>query len=74
MEANTLNIALIQSHLLWENPKANRKVFSEKISKISKETDLIILPEMFTTGFTMNPEHIDKTESSKTLDLSLIHI
>ena len=68
MEANTLNIALIQSHLLWENPKANRKVFSEKISKISKETDLIILPEMFTTGFTMNPEHIDKTESSKTLD------
>lgn len=68
MAANTLNIALIQSHLLWENPEANRKVFSEKINKISKEVDIIVLPEMFTTGFTMTPEHIDKTESGKTLD------
>lgn len=63
-----LNIALIQSHLLWENPLANRALFAEKISQISKDVDLIILPEMFTTGFTMNPEKIAISEGEKTLE------
>ncbi|MDT0606540.1 amidohydrolase [Croceitalea rosinachiae] len=63
-----LNIALVQSHLHWENPEANRALFDAKISQISEEVDLIILPEMFTTGFTMNPKDIDKLEGLKTLE------
>ena len=51
---DTLKVTLIQSHLHWENAVANRKLFSEKIKNSSETTDLIILPEMFTTGFTMN--------------------
>ncbi len=49
-----LKITLIQSALHWENAAANLLMFSEKISGINEETDLIILPEMFSTGFTMN--------------------
>lgn len=49
-----LRITLIQSTLHWENIDANLKMFAEKVSSIKEQTDLIILPEMFSTGFTMN--------------------
>lgn len=68
MVKDELKVALIQTHLLWENPEANRKVFTDKINSISSEVDIIVLPEMFSTGFTMKPENIDKTEGEKTLD------
>jgi predicted amidohydrolase len=47
-----LKISLIQSALHWEDPKANRESFAKKIAALDS-TDLIILPEMFTTGFSM---------------------
>ena len=49
-----LKISLIQSELFWENQAANLEMFSKKIDSISDQTDLILLPEMFTTGFTMH--------------------
>ncbi len=49
-----LTITLLQSDLYWENPGANLAMFEEKIWKIKSKTDVIVLPEMFTTGFTMN--------------------
>jgi len=63
-----LNIAFIQTSLVWENPEANRNHFSKKVDSISKDTDLIILPEMFTTGFTMSPQNMNPSEGRKTLD------
>jgi predicted amidohydrolase len=53
-----LNVALIQANIVWENPAQNRKQFLEKIKSISKPLDLIVLPEMFTTGFTMNASKV----------------
>jgi predicted amidohydrolase len=50
---NNLHLTLIQSNLHWHDPAANLAMFEEKIWKITQKTDLIILPEMFTTGFTM---------------------
>ena len=67
-----LEIALVQTNLVWENPVANRMHFSEKIKEITAKVDLIILPEMFTTGFTMTPENIAKEEGQKTLDWMLL--
>ncbi|MFX0556294.1 nitrilase family protein [Maribacter sp. CXY002] len=64
----TLKIALIQTSLNWEKPEINRVVFSKKIENLSSDVDLIILPEMFTTGFTMSPENIDETEGLKTIE------
>ena len=67
MKQETLKITLIQSHLHWENPEANRDMFEEKIRNLKEETDLIILPEMFTTGFTMNAEPNAEDENGFTL-------
>ncbi len=64
----TLKIALVQSPLIWENPELNRVEFTKKINEISSEADVIILPEMFTTGFTMSPENISEIEGLRTLE------
>ena len=61
-----LKITLIQSDLYWENIEANLAHFEEKIWDISGETDLIILPEMFSTGFTTNAEKLSEPPHSKT--------
>jgi len=50
-----LKVTIIQSDLVWENVNANLQNFTEKIQSIDEETDLIVLPEMFATGFSMNP-------------------
>ena len=65
---NTLSVTIIQSHLHWENPVANRLNFSEKIESISEETDLIILPEMFTTGFSMDASSLFEESNGETLN------
>ncbi|RRB04895.1 amidohydrolase [Larkinella rosea] len=49
-----LHLTLLQTSLHWENPTANRAMLEEKIFALPEKTDLIVLPEMFTTGFTMN--------------------
>jgi omega-amidase len=53
-----LKITLIQSDLHWEDVEANLSMFEEKIWQINGSTDVIVLPEMFTTGFTM-AEHMN---------------
>ncbi len=50
-----LKVTLIQSTLHWEDIEGNLEMFSRKIEAIEDPTDLILLPEMFTTGFSMNP-------------------
>ncbi|MCL9806016.1 nitrilase family protein [Flavobacterium amniphilum] len=62
-----MEIALIQSDLIWENPKANREQFEKKIDAIDKMLDLIVLPEMFSTGFTMNPSKVAETMDGETV-------
>ncbi len=51
-----MKIALIQAPLVWENIDANLRYFESKIQQLESDTDLVVLPEMFTSGFTMNPE------------------
>jgi predicted amidohydrolase len=49
-----LKISLVQTTLHWENVAANLIHFDEKINSILEQTDIIILPEMFTTGFAVD--------------------
>jgi predicted amidohydrolase len=49
-----MKIALIQSDLYWEDALKNRSNFDSKLNQIDSQVDLIVLPEMFSTGFTMN--------------------
>src|SRR5690606_21873097 len=66
--SNTLQVALIQTHLVWENPIQNRNLLSEKIESISEAVDMIVLPEMFTTGFTMNASQLAETMQGDTVN------
>jgi omega-amidase len=60
-----MEVAIIQSSLYWENPRQNRNYFDEKINTIN--SDLIVLPEMFTSGFTMNPVNVAETMQGETM-------
>ena len=62
-----MKIALIQTSLSWENPSENRALLQEKIDAISQYVDLVVLPEMFTSGFTMNPKSVAETMQGETI-------
>ena len=62
-----IRVAIIQTDLVWENPEENRRLLEAKINTISTEVDLIVLPEMFTSGFTMNPDAVAETMEGKTI-------
>ncbi len=51
-----LAVTIVQSQLAWENPDANLKHFDGLLAGQKDKANLIVLPEMFTTGFTMKPE------------------
>jgi len=55
---NELHVVGIQADLIWEDPAENIKFFEDKIKNLSANTDLVVLPEMFTTGFTMQPKNV----------------
>lgn len=61
-----LRITLVQSTLLWEDPEGNRMLMQELLRPIRKNsTDVIVLPEMFTSGFTMNASRVAETMNGK---------
>ncbi len=61
-----LKITLLQSDLYWEEIEANLSAFEEKIWQIGQDTDVIVLPEMFTTGFTMNAQNLGEHMNMRT--------
>jgi len=63
-----LKVALIQANLVWENPLQNRLNFTSKIEALSFDVDVVVLPEMFTTGFTMQPELVAETMQGETVN------
>lgn len=65
---NILRIGLLQMDLAWENPEKNRKRIGEILSGASDLPQLILLPEMFTTGFSMSPETVAETMEGPTLE------
>jgi len=61
-----LKLALIQADLFWEDTAKNLEAFETKIQAVEEGTDLIILPEMFNTGFSINPEEISEEPEGHT--------
>lgn len=57
-----LRVSIVQSSLYWHEISANLQMFSEKLADLVGKTDLVILPEMFSTGFTMTPEAVAEDE------------
>jgi predicted amidohydrolase len=62
-----LKVTLFQGYLFWENIDQNLKNISLRLSNIREKTNLIILPEMFNTGFTMNAEKLAEPMNGKTM-------
>lgn len=62
-----LRITIIQTALHWQDAAANRAMFSEKLAAAAPATDLIVLPEMFTTGFSMDAAGLAEEAEGPTL-------
>ena len=65
---SSLNVCIIQSSLHWENHQANLSMFEEKIEQIKAGTELVVLPEMFTTGFSMHPTQLAEDMNGQTVE------
>ncbi len=63
-----LTITVMQANLRWEDAAANRELFSERIASLKERPDLVALPEMFTTGFTMNAEAVAEEMDGPTVE------
>ncbi len=63
-----MNISIIQADLHWHDPRANRQKFERAINGITDPTDLIVLPEMFTTGFSMDAPQLAEPMSGETVN------
>lgn len=65
---STLQFSLIQSSLFWEDKGANLDMLAQKIRSIEQPTEIIVLPEMFTTGFSMQPEKFAENMEGPSVD------
>ena len=65
---STLSFTIIQTQLYWEDKAANLDMLSQKIKNIQEYTEIIVLPEMFNTGFSMQPEKFAETMEGPTID------
>lgn len=64
-----MKISLVQTHIHWENPEANYAHLETLLNTHTEASNLIVLPEMFTTGFTMNPKtQAEDANTSQTLN------
>lgn len=64
---SSLTITIIQPNLHWENKKANLNMLEQKIESIKEKTEVVILPEMFSTGFSMKPKLFAEKMSGETI-------
>ena len=62
-----LTITVLQTNLYWENKTANLQMLEQKINSIKEKTEIVVLPEMFSTGFSMNPEILAETMEGETM-------
>ena len=62
-----LNIALIEYDIKWEDPISNINYLEKKLNNLPNQIEFIILPEMFTTGFTMNAAKYSESMNGKTI-------
>jgi len=64
---NNLRVSMIQSHIIWEDKAENLGYYGELIRRVSGKTDIAILPETFSTGFSMNVEKLADTMDGTTI-------
>ncbi|MBS1776987.1 MAG: amidohydrolase [Bacteroidetes bacterium] len=68
MPSDQLRLTLIQSNIIWENKDANLRQYERLLSTVEVKGHIVVLPEMFTTGFTMNPQPFAETMNGETVE------
>ncbi len=66
MSDRAFTVAMVQAPLQWHDRAANRAAFEARLAPLAGAADLIVLPEMFTTGFTMSPAEVAEPPGSET--------
>lgn len=64
---NDIRISLVQSPIAWEDKAANWEAYEKRLASLKGTTDIALLPEMFTTGFSMEAEKLAETNDGETL-------
>ena len=64
---SSLSVSIIQSPLHWEQKQANLAMFEQKINAITEKTEIVVLPEMFSTGFSMQAASLAETMEGETV-------
>lgn len=67
MASSSLHITLIQPDIVWEDKQANLRQYEQFISGIEGTRQVVVLPEMFSTGFSMSPERLAETMDGETV-------
>ena len=70
---SAITISLIQANLVWENKEANLRYFEEQLAMLAGKTQVVFLPEMFSTGFSMNPSALAETMDGPGLTWMIEH-
>jgi predicted amidohydrolase len=65
--ADNLRISMVQSHIIWEDRDENLGYYGELLRRVSGKTDIAVLPETFTTGFSMDVEKLADTVDGPTI-------
>ena len=65
---NNLTLTLVQSNLQCQQAEENREILTDLLAESASETDLVILPEIFTSAFSMDSGAIAEDWSGRTLD------
>jgi omega-amidase len=63
----SLTLTIIQTTLHWEDKPANLRMLEEKINAIREKTEIVLLPEMFNTGFSMKPQQLAEPIDGETV-------
>jgi omega-amidase len=66
-----MKVTIIQPDIVWENKSLNLRKLRDLITPLFTQTDIVVLPEMFNTGFSMNPEHLCEPSHGETSDWML---
>ena len=55
-----LRISIVQTNIVWENKQENLRLLRDKLQTLHGTTEIVVLPEMFSTGFSMNSRKLDR--------------
>lgn len=64
---HSLRLSIVQTDIVWENKQENLRLLREKLQTLRGTTEIVVLPEMFSTGFSMRSEMLGETTDGATI-------